>query len=207
MSIRGGPGRDRHARRRVERPPLGRNDINMKSIHVIAALALPLAACGTTSTASTVASQPETIEIVVEDRGQDEAAQNDAESLDPVARLDAAQEIDARSLAMFQEFGLQATCIGAASTQDLVDVAAALSAQDRAALVTMCNPEDGRAFVMPRGTWLEVVASGTECVTFGQHDLDVELVTCEVIAAPEDRNVGQTITIPIGWIQGRIVAQ
>lgn len=126
---------------------------------------------------------------------------------DPLARIDAGCDADARALGLFREFGLTGTCIAAATVEDLPQVASALVTQDKAALVSMCDPDSPEAFVMPRGTWLEVIATGTESMSFGDQYVEVELLTCEVIDAPDDRHVGQTVTMPIGWIQGRIVVE
>ncbi len=173
----------------------------MKSIQIIAALALPLAACGSPSKSSV---QPIANERAINTEVQETAA---PEVSDPIARIENGCEANARDLGLFQQFGLSASCIGAASVEELPSVAGALVSQDKAALVTMCNPDAPQAFVMPRGTWLEVVATGTELVTFGDRDLEVELITCEIVAAPEDRHVGYTVTVPVGWIQGRIVVE
>ncbi|MEZ6016145.1 MAG: hypothetical protein R3F49_13580 [Planctomycetota bacterium] len=175
----------------------------MKSIHLIAALALPLAACGSPSKA-TVQPVIDEQSVTVDVQESRHAAQSIA---DPLAQIEVGCEADARSLGLFQRFGLSATCIAAASVQDLPGVAGALVSQDKATLVSMCNPEAPQAFVMPRGTWLEVVGTGTESVQFGARELEVEIVTCEIIAAPEDRHVGHSVTMPIGWIQGRIVVE
>jgi len=175
----------------------------MKSIHLIAALALPLAACGSTSKSSV---QPALNEPVVEvQAGFTEVAQ--PTPIGPLARIDAGCDADARALGLFREFGLKGTCIAAATVADLPQVASALVSQDKAALVSMCDPDAPQAFVMPRGTWLEVIATGTETMSFGDQYLEVELLTCEVIDAPDDRHIGQTVTMPIGWIQGRIVVE
>jgi len=174
----------------------------MKSIHLIAALALPLAACGSTSKSSV---QPAMNEPVVEVQ-QDSYGALSA-PLDPLARIDAGCEADARALGLFQQFGMTGTCIAAASMESLPGVASALVSQDKAALITMCDPNAPEAFVMARGTWLEVVATGTETMQFGDQELEVELLTCEILDAPEDRHVGHTVTLPIGWIQGRIVVE
>jgi hypothetical protein len=193
-------------------------DSNMKSIHLIVAFALPLAACGSTSKSSVQATMTEPVVEVqgpfVEAAPQVERAQpvvrdplSSPVVLDPLARIDAGCDADARALGLFREFGLTSTCIGSATVQQLPQVASALVSQDKAALVSMCNPDAPQAFVMPRGTWLEVVATGTETMHFGGEELEVELLTCEVVAAPEDRHVGHTVTMPIGWIQGRIVVE
>lgn len=174
----------------------------MKSIHLIAALALPLAACGSTSKSSV---QPVANDTTVSIDVQNEDTELAESTLDPLARVEQGCEADARNLGLFQEFGLAASCIGASSSAELPAVAGALVSQDKAALVSMCDPDAPQAFVMPRGTWLEVVATGTEMMTFGDQDLEVELVTCEIVAAPENRHVGYMVTVPIGWIQGRIV--
>jgi hypothetical protein len=181
----------------------------MKSTYLIAAFVLPLAACGSTSKSSV---QPAIVEPAVEVSTQpnDSARPNRrmaTTAVDPLARLDAACDADARALGLFRQFGLKGTCIAAATVEDLPDVAGALVSQDKAALVSMCAPDSPQAFVMPRGTWLEVVATGTEEMRFGNQEVEVELVTCEVVAAPDGRHVGHTVTMPIGWIQGLIVVE
>ena len=172
----------------------------MKSLHLIAALALPLAACGSTSKSSV---QPGPVEPI--QAAPVEAAPAPNEGMDPIQRLEQGCEADVRSLGLFQQFGINTTSIAAAGIQHLPQVAAALASQDKATLVGMCGAEDTAAYVMPRGTWLEVSAIGTETVTFGEQELEVELMTCEIISAPDDRHVGQSITMPLGWLQGRVV--
>ena len=180
-------------------------DTNMKSIQLIAALALPLAACGSPSKSSV---QPVMIEPVTLVQAETmEEAEPPVVERDPLARINAGYDADARILGLFREFGLTETCIAAATMEDLPQVAGALVSQDKATLVSMCDPDNPEAFVMPRGTWLEVVATGTETMWFGERELEVELLTCEVIDAPEGRHVGHTVTMPIGWIQGRIVVE
>lgn len=178
----------------------------MKSTHFLAVLALPLVACSST-TSATVQPAPNQASITIEEQGQPQRPSN-AERVDvPSLRLEQGCAADARSLGLFQRFGLTGTCIGASSVESLPAVAGALVSQDKASLVGMCGTDEPKAFVMPRDTWLEVVASGTETVEFSGRMLEVELITCEVISAPEQRHVGKLVTIPVGWIQGRIVAE
>jgi hypothetical protein len=177
----------------------------MKSTHLIAVLALPLAACGSPSKSSVQPVMNEPVAVVRVETTED--VQPTVIELDPLARVDAGCEADARVLGLFRQFGLTGTCIAAATVEDLPQVASALVSQDKAALVSMCDPDDPQAFVMPRGTWLEVVATGTETMQFADQELEVELLTCEVVDAPDGRHVGHTVTMPIGWIQGRIVVE
>jgi len=180
----------------------------MKSIYLIAALALPLAACSTTSKSSVqpvVANKAIAVDM---QPVQDVAVASPRTALDPMQRLEAGCDANPRNIELFQQFGLKNTCIAAASSDVLPEVGDALVAQDRATLMQLCASEDGTtpaAFVMPRGTWLEVIASGTEELVFAGFDLEVQLITCEVVAAPENRHVGQVLTLPLGWLSGRIV--
>lgn len=197
---------DRLGQRRTERSRAS-IDTNMKSIHLIAALTLPLAACGSTSKSSVPTAMNEPVVEVQTQSGEVAQSTSMQTPMDPLARIDAGCDADARALGLFREFGLTGTCIAAATVENLPEVARALVSQDKAALVAMCHPDAPEAFVMPRGTWLEVIATGTETMSFGDQELEVELLTCEVIDAPEGRHVGHTVTVPIGWIQGRIVVE
>lgn len=174
----------------------------MKSLHLLAALTLPLAACGTTSKSSVQPAMSEPVAVI-----EDQAEEEPVVAVDPLSRLEGACLADARALGLFQMFGLTETCIAASSISGLSEVAGALVSQDKAALVAMCEADAPQAFVMPRGTWLEVIATGTEAMQFAGGPLEVELVTCEVVAAPDDRHVGHMVTMPIGWIQGRIAIE
>ena len=176
----------------------------MKSIKLVAALALPLAACGSTPEAPEQASVSpnEPTEVMAE-------TDMDAESMtvDPVERLEAAMPCAAQDIQMFQVFGLSTSSMASSSPETLSAVASALSQQDRETLVELCRGEEPDGFVLQRGTWMEVVGAGTEFIQFGGQDLDVELVTCEIVAAPDDRHVGQRVTMPIGWLTGRVVCE
>lgn len=172
----------------------------MKSIQLFAVIALPLAACGSTreATNASVAPAPRTEQVAME-------VAEPPRPVDPLARLESGCKAQPRDLALFATFGVTSTCIAAADIDALPKVAGALATQDRATLVTMCKQDEPDAFVLARGTWLEVVGVGTEFVEYGEFDLEVELMTCEVVAAPEGRHVGQRITMPIGWLNDRIV--